>query len=134
MVFNSKGELALQKRAAGDDRYPSRWDFAAGGHLDEGEVAEEGAAREMQEELGIESPLEFVMLMHHPGGSDPDDEPDDLSIFKTVYDGSFTPDPKEVDEVRFFPIEHIKEMAKTSPQTLHPELAFFLARYASNLI
>ncbi|MBI4088427.1 NUDIX domain-containing protein [Candidatus Kaiserbacteria bacterium] len=133
MVFNSAGEMALQKRAADDDRYPSRWDFAAGGHLDADESVEEGAKRELKEEIGIECPLEFVTLMHHPGGADVDDEPDELSIFKTTYDGPFAPDPKEVAEVRFFPIEKIKEMAAKEPQALHPELAFFLTRHSKRL-
>ena len=133
MVFNSSGELAFQMRSATDNRYPSRWDFAAGGHMDEGETPEEGAKREMAEELGIESPLEFVMHHHHPGGSDPDDEPDDLAIFKTIYDGPFNPDPKEVAEVRFFPIKEIKEMIKSNPTAFHPEVVYFFKHHGDKL-
>lgn len=128
MVFNNEGKLALQKRAADDKRYPSRWDFTAAGHIEEGEAPEAGAIREMKEEIGIESPIEFVVLLHLV-----DEVPYDLSVFKTHHDGPFTPDPKEVDEVRFFPIGKIKEMAAKEPQTLHPELFYFLTHRADLL-
>ena len=37
LVFNDKGELALQLRSSNDDSFPSHWDFSAGGGIDSGE-------------------------------------------------------------------------------------------------
>jgi len=37
-VFNSKGELYLQRRSAGMVTYPNTWDQSAGGHVDVGET------------------------------------------------------------------------------------------------
>lgn len=133
MLYNSHGEMALQVRSATDYRYPSRYDFAAGGHMDDGESPEKAAQRELKEELGIEAPLEFVTAWHHPGGSDPDDEADDLTLFKTVYDGSFTPDPKEVDRVEFFTPEQVTRLLAISPEKFHPELLYFFAHHADKL-
>ena len=101
--------------------------------MDDGESKEEEAKRELREEIGIEAPLEFVMQMHHPGGADPDDEPDDLAIFKTRYDGPFTLDPKEVADIHFFPLKEIGEMAKKEPGKLHPEVVYFFTHHAANL-
>ena len=52
-VFNSRGELYLQKRPAWKDIQPGRWDTAVGGHVDYGETIAEALRREVREELGI---------------------------------------------------------------------------------
>ena len=52
-VFNSKGELYLQKRPDWKDIQPGKWDTACGGHIDLGENVEIALKREVQEELGI---------------------------------------------------------------------------------
>lgn len=60
IIFNEKGELALQLRSAHDDSFPSYWDFAAGGGIDEGEEEKQSAEREVREELGIDARVEFI--------------------------------------------------------------------------
>jgi len=52
-VFNSKGELYLQKRPEWKDIQPGKWDTSVGGHVDLGESVEIALKREAQEELGI---------------------------------------------------------------------------------
>lgn len=52
-IFNSKGEILLQKRAKNKSSYPGLWDISAAGHLSAGETPEKGALRELFEELGI---------------------------------------------------------------------------------
>lgn len=52
-VFNSRGELFLQKRPEWKDIQPGRWDTAVGGHIDLGESVEDALHREGREELGI---------------------------------------------------------------------------------
>jgi isopentenyldiphosphate isomerase len=54
-LFNSKGELFLQKRSASKDIQPGKWDTAVGGHVGPGESIEEALNREAVEELGITS-------------------------------------------------------------------------------
>ena len=56
-VFNSKGELYLQKRPEWKDIQPGKWDTAVGGHIDYGETPEQALQREVREELGI---VDFV--------------------------------------------------------------------------
>ncbi len=52
-VFNSKGELYLQKRPEWKDIQPGKWDTAVGGHVDLGENAEMALKREAAEELEL---------------------------------------------------------------------------------
>jgi isopentenyl-diphosphate Delta-isomerase len=60
-LFNTKGELYLQKRSLRKDQYPGHWDTSAAGHNDPGETPREAAQRELQEELGLTVPLTEVL-------------------------------------------------------------------------
>jgi isopentenyl-diphosphate delta-isomerase type 1 len=62
-IFNSRGELYLQKRAPHKDQYPDHWDSSAAGHSDPGESPRQAAQRELQEELGLEVPLKEVLSL-----------------------------------------------------------------------
>lgn len=53
-IYNSKGEILLQKRAKTMDSYPGLWDISSAGQVSAGEKPEESAIRELKEELGIE--------------------------------------------------------------------------------
>lgn len=57
LVFNSAGELFLQKRSCHKDISPGLWDTSAAGHVDLGEDYDEAAVRELGEELGLYPPL-----------------------------------------------------------------------------
>ena len=52
-VFNSAGELFVQTRTLTKDIYPGYLDLAAGGVIAAGESYDNGARRELEEELGI---------------------------------------------------------------------------------
>ncbi len=52
-VFNSAGELYLQKRPDWKDIQPGRWDTAVGGHVDFGEDVGSALRREAMEEIGL---------------------------------------------------------------------------------
>ena len=57
LVFNSKGELFLQKRSDNKDEFGGLWDSSAAGHVNPGEGYEACARRELSEELGIAGPV-----------------------------------------------------------------------------
>lgn len=54
LVKNAKDEYLFQKRSPTKDLYPNCWDLSVGGHVDWGDSYIDTAAREINEELGIE--------------------------------------------------------------------------------
>ena len=53
LVFNSRGEIFLQKRSMTKDREPGKWDSSSSGHVDSGEDYDACAVRELREEIGL---------------------------------------------------------------------------------
>ncbi|MDX2170400.1 MAG: NUDIX domain-containing protein [Deltaproteobacteria bacterium] len=53
LVFNSRGELFVHQRTASKDVYPAYWDVAVGGVVGAGESYDDGARRELAEEIGV---------------------------------------------------------------------------------
>lgn len=87
-VFNSRGDLYLQKRPDWKDIQPGRWDTAVGGHIDLGENVETALRREAAEELGL---ADFTpeRLPHYVFESDRERE----LVFphRCTYDGELRP-------------------------------------------
>jgi len=106
LVFNKKGDLLLQKRAFGKKIQPGKWDSSVGGHLGQGESYESAAEREMQEEIGISSEGELRFLFS--GRIRNSIESENIKVYSLVREGPFSPDPEEIEELRFWTPEEIK--------------------------
>lgn len=52
-IFNSKGEMLIQKRADDIVRWPGYWDISVGGGARAGDSSRMAAERETEEELGL---------------------------------------------------------------------------------
>ena len=104
-VFNSKGELFLQKRADWKDIQPGKWDTSVGGHIDLGENVEMALKREAGEELGI---TEFTPELLQSYIFESGVEKELVYAHKTVYDSKITPN-NEISEGRFWTIDEIIE-------------------------
>ncbi len=103
-VFNSQGDLYLQKRPAWKDIQPDKWDTAVGGHVDLGECIEEALYREVREELGM---TDFTPERIAQYVFESERERELVFVYKTVYDGDIVPSD-ELDGGRFWTVADIK--------------------------
>lgn len=105
-VFNSKGELYMQKRSEDKDIQPGKWDTSVGGHVDLGESVETALRREASEELDIKEFFPVFAFMY-PYRSDREYEL--VNSYFTTYDKPLTPNPEEISEGRFWTKDEITE-------------------------
>lgn len=104
-LFNDVGDIFLQKRAMTKDIQPGKWDTSVGGHVDYGETVEEALRREVREELGI-TDFNPVYITRYVFESTIEREL--VNTFRTIYAGTISPDPSELDDGRFWTIEEVR--------------------------
>ena len=105
-VFNSQGEVYLQKRPEWKDIQPGKWDTSVGGHIDYGETPETALVREVREELGI---TEFTSERVGQYVFDSKRERELVYVNRTTYDGEIKPSAEELDGGRFWTLDEIRE-------------------------
>ena len=104
-LFNSRGELYLQRRPLWKDIQPGKWDTAVGGHVDLGESVEMALRREVREELGI-TYFTPEVLTHYVFESATEREL--VFVHRTTYDGPVSPS-EELDGGRFWSLDEIRQ-------------------------
>jgi isopentenyl-diphosphate delta-isomerase len=115
-VFNSRGELLLQKRSATKDEYPLCYTSSASGHLSAGETYEVAAPRELEEELGLSGNLEW--LAKFPAG--PETSQEHTVLYRTVTDATPRIDPLEISAATFHSLDEIAAMINGEPNEFSP--------------
>ncbi len=106
LVFNSKGELWLQKRAEDKEIQPGKWDTSVGGHIRSGESVDLALLRELEEELGIKrlpnQPLYRYVMQNEI-------ESELVYTFKGIHNGPFKYPQTEIQDGRFWKIKDIRK-------------------------
>lgn len=129
LVFNTAGELYLQKRAKNKTVQPGKWDTSVGGHVDAGEQYLNAAVRETAEELGIAAPeeaFEYLYKYMHSNNF----ESEWVSTYKLIWDGQITVQESEIEKGRFWYIDEIREMNMgNGDSTFTPNFLDELGRY-----
>lgn len=114
LVFNTRGEVFLQKRSLKKDRQPGVWDSSASGHLDAGEEYDACAVRELGEEIGLNVSQPPRRLFKIEACEETDQE--FVWVYRCQHDGPFTLHPEEIDEGGWFTPAEVTRWMKDRPQ------------------
>jgi len=124
LIFNKKGRMALQLRSK-HVIFPQHWCTSVGGHVSSGETYEQAALREFEEELGTKAKIDFA---YKDFFTDSRGYKLFMVTFKSVFEGPFKLNPKEVEKIEFFELDEIKAMIAKG-EKFHPQLLFLLKKH-----
>jgi len=121
LIFNSKKQLLLQKRAASKYHSPGLWTNTCCSHPRMNENPHETAIRRLNEEMGITCPLEFKFSLTYKAQLD-------NGLIEHEYDYIYVgqcdsipePNPEEVSEWRYADMEEIGKQIKLAPGSFTP--------------
>lgn len=131
-LFNSKGEMLLQKRAAGKYHSPNQWTNAVCSHPKDGETYLEGAQRRLREELGIQSELSekfYFIYKADVGGGLWEHELDHVFVGHYEYESDFNLNKEEVEEVRFISMQDLDHEIAENPGNFTEWFKIILEEY-----
>jgi carbamoyl-phosphate synthase small subunit len=112
LIYNSKGDLLIPKRAATKKLSPSEYELAAGGWVKSGEHPEQTIQRELNEELGLTyiTP-ELVFKFRFK-----DSKADQITyVYKIIHNGPFMLDKNEVEYCEWTPLEKLDQLMRELP-------------------
>ncbi|MBZ9572325.1 isopentenyl-diphosphate Delta-isomerase [Patescibacteria group bacterium] len=116
-IFNSKGELLIQKRAEKKYHSGDLWTNTCCGHPKPGEILKEAAQRRLKEEMGLDSNLKekfsFIYKAEFENGLC---EWEFDHIFFGKSDQKPKPAEEEVSEWKWIDIEKLKKDIKENPK------------------
>jgi 16S rRNA (adenine1518-N6/adenine1519-N6)-dimethyltransferase len=125
LLFNSAGEIYLQRRTPWKDRNPGLWDSSAAGHVDAGETYAQAAERELREELGVGSRLGRAGRI----GSSQETAWEFVEVFRGEHGGPFRLAGMEVETGAFFPVAQVRGWMARRPEDFTPLARLIFPRF-----
>lgn len=130
VLFGPDGRMLLQQRAAVKYHFGGLWTNACCGHPRPGEELVEAARRRLREELGFDTELRPVFSFRYSATDDDsgltEEELDHVLVGETL--GEFTPNPDEIDDVRWVDCRDLTRDVHANPERYTPWFALLLAR------
>ena len=108
ILFNSAGQMLIQQRASGKERWPDLWDISCGGAVLAGETSREAAMRECREELGLE--IDLTGQRPRVSVSFPEGYTDVYLAVRDLDPAKLTLQAEEVQAARFASESEIRQM------------------------
>jgi isopentenyl-diphosphate delta-isomerase len=133
-IFNSKGEMLVQKRSRLKKTWPGFWSNACCSHPRRGERTEDAATGRLQLEMGFTCPLKY--LFHFQYQSEYDDtygENEVDHVFLGLYDGTPDPNSDEVEDWRSIRIQELLKDVERHQAKYTPWFKIALPLVASHL-
>jgi len=129
-LFNSKGEMLLQKRASEKYHSPLKWTNAVCSHPRNEETYLEGAKRRMKEELGIEVEIceKFSFIYKADVGNGLWEHELD-HVFIGTFEDDFNLNKNEVEEVKYISMENLDKEMNENPENYTEWFKIILEEY-----
>jgi isopentenyl-diphosphate delta-isomerase len=116
-IFNGKKELLLHQRALSKYHSGGLWTNTCCSHPFPGEKTADAASRRLQEEMGFNTPLQHAFSFVYKAPFDNGlTEHEYDHVFTGTYEGPVSPDPDEVADYCYKPVEEIVQSMQTHPQ------------------
>lgn len=133
-LFNDKGEMLLQRRAATKYHSPNRWTNAVCSHPREGETYYQAAKRRLMEELGIEANIseKFHFIYKADVGQGLWEHELDY-VFVGNYIGDFQLNAEEVSEVRYISMQDLEKEITENPDDFTEWFKIILKEYKNKI-
>ena len=116
LIFNSKGEILLQKRAKSKYHSGGLWSNACCSHPCPGELLEEAIHRRLKEEMGIDCELKKLFSFIYKVKLADLFENEYDHVFLGRFDGVPSPAKDEADGWQWIDLEKLKQDVKKNPQ------------------
>lgn len=129
LVFNGKGEMLIQQRAAGKYHWPGIWANTCCSHPRPGETAQEAAERRLREEMGFTCDLGKLFVFTYRAEYDNGLIENEIDhVFSGVYDGQVMPNPAEVQDYAWKRADDIRKQIDENPEKYAPWFRIILER------
>ena len=116
-IFNSKGEMLLQKRADIKYHSPGLYTNACCSHPEPMQATLPAAIKRLQEEMGFTTSLEKVFDFIYKASFDNGlTEHEFDHVYIGTYDGAVTPNEEEVSAYCYKTLDQIEDLIKSHPQ------------------
>jgi isopentenyldiphosphate isomerase len=122
LLFNSRGEVFLQKRSLTKDKSPGLWDSSASGHVDSGEEYDACAVREVREELGLTPTQPPQRLFKLSAGDETDQE--HVWVYEGEAEGPFALNADEIECGEWVAPQEVTRRLAERPQEFSSAFAF----------
>jgi len=128
LIFNSKGDILLQRRSESKDSFPGRWDSSVSGHVDSGESYDECIVRETWEEIGLE--LSKVPEKLFKIAACEETAQEFCWVYREFSGGPFSPNSEEVSDLAWFAKEEVARLVCEEPQVFSPSFCLAWKRFS----
>lgn len=133
-VFNTKGELMLQQRAASKYHSPTLWTNTCCSHPRENETYKQAAHRRLVEEMGFDCELNYKFDFIYKANLDNGLTEHELDhVFIGVYDGEPKLNPDEVMAYRWVEMDDLKKDMEKNPQNYTAWFKIIFDQYISHI-
>lgn len=125
--YTKRSDILIQKRKTSKDTFPGLWDVSVAGHIPFGESPEEGAIREVSEEIGLKIHKDDLFFFgkftekhrHGPNITDFEQHHVFFCELKAPIE-QLVPQPEEVEEIKLLPLDTFISSMKHKPEQFVP--------------